>query len=64
MTDSAKSEPKSGKTQIEITPEMFDAGFVVIWSELCGALLPLGFSPGRLAEMVFTAMERARRSSR
>ena len=47
------------KAEMEITPEMLEAGIDVIWLELTGADLPSRFCAYRLAKMVFQAMAAA-----
>jgi hypothetical protein len=42
--------------EIEITPEMIEAGELVIWRGLLGSLLHPSCDPGALAKSVFVAM--------
>lgn len=49
---------------IEITPEMIQAGERAIWGELCGSLPHPSFSADVLAKRVFLEMSTAARSVR
>ena len=42
--------------EIEITPEMIEAGESVIWRALCGSILLPNVCPDELAKEVFEAM--------
>jgi hypothetical protein len=56
---SKKGEPET-LTEIEITPEMIQAGVDAFWSEMTGSELGVHVDPERLVIQVFEGMYRSR----
>jgi hypothetical protein len=65
--DERRTDGKNGASaieEIEVTPEMIEAGERAIWGELCGSLPHPSFSADVLAKRVFLEMSTVARSVR